>query len=91
MTEIRWIQISDRHCQQKNMEEIPQSDIDLINQIKALLPQHPELTVYYDFGAYEVRVYDASKTYKERTIFCTYLEEKLLSFLQNYKTTAAIK
>ncbi len=70
------------------MEEITQSEIDLISQIKALLPHHPDLTVYYDFGAYEVRVYDTSKTYKERTIFSTYLEEKLLNFLQNYKTTA---
>ena len=75
----------------KNMDnEITQSEIELINQIKALLPQYPDLNVYYDFGAYEVCVYDESETFKERRIFSTYLEEKLLHFLQNYKPSAAI-
>jgi hypothetical protein len=70
------------------MEEIPQSDIDLINQIKFLLSQYPELSIYYLHDAYLVSVFDESKPYKYRQIFSTYLEENLLTFLQNYKTTA---
>jgi hypothetical protein len=70
------------------MEEITQSEIDLINQIKALLSQYPELSIYYLHDAYLVSVYDESKPYKYRQIFSTYLEENLLNFLQNYKTTA---
>jgi hypothetical protein len=70
------------------MEEITQSDIDLINQIKFLLSQYPEISIYYLHDAYLVSVFDESKPYKYRQIFSTYLEENLLTFLQNYKTTA---
>ncbi len=62
--------------------------IQMLDQINFLLSQHPELSIYYLHDAYLVSVFDESQPYKYRQIFSTYLEEKLLTFLQNYKTTA---
>jgi negative regulator of genetic competence, sporulation and motility len=70
----------------KKIQEVRQ----IISQIESRLSEHSDLEIYYLHGCYFVLVEDPTQTYKRRTIFESYVEERILNFLETRPRPTAL-
>ena len=74
----------------KAMTEQEQEVRQIISQIESRLSEHSDLEIYYLHGCYFVLVEDPTQTYKRRTVFESYVEERILNFLETRPRPTAL-